>query len=219
MNIIVVGGGNVGYYLVKDLKAAGHGVILMEKDRQRAARLYEDLGDLVRQGDGCESRTMQELGIGQCDLVVAATGEDEDNLIVCQMARECFGVKRTIARVNSPANEALFTELGITTTVSSTRIIFNLIEQEIETDHIVPLAALARGNLEVVSVELSDHSKMVGRSVGEITLPADAHIVAILRGDKGMLPSPKAILEAGDVVLTLVKADRESELHHVFEGH
>ncbi len=219
MNIIVVGGGNVGYYLVKDLKAAGHNVILMEKDRQRAARLYEDLGDLVRQGDGCESRTMQDLGIGQCDLVVAATGEDEDNLIVCQMARECFGVKRTIARVNSPANEALFTELGITTTVSSTRIIFNLIEQEIETDHIVPLAALARGNLEVVSVELSDHSKMVGRSVSEITLPADAHIVAILRGDKGMLPSPKAILEAGDIVLTLVKADRESELHHVFEGH
>ncbi|MEY3602479.1 MAG: hypothetical protein RL169_1723, partial [Armatimonadota bacterium] len=97
MNIIVVGGGNVGYYLVKDLKAAGHSVILMEKDRQRAARLYEDLGDLVRQGDGCESRTMQDLGIGQCDLVVAATGEDEDNLIVCQMARECFGVKRTIA--------------------------------------------------------------------------------------------------------------------------
>jgi trk system potassium uptake protein TrkA len=219
MNIIVVGGGNVGYYLVKDLKAAGHGVILMEKDRQRAARLYEDLGDLVRQGDGCESRTMQELGIGQCDLVVAATGEDEDNLIVCQMARECFGVKRTIARVNSPANEALFTELGITTTVSSTRIIFNLIEQEIETDHVVPLAALARGNLEVVSVELSSLSKMVGRSVSEITLPADAHIVAILRGDKGMLPSPKAILEAGDIVLTLVKADRESELHHVFEGH
>jgi trk system potassium uptake protein TrkA len=219
MNIIVVGGGNVGYYLVKDLKAAGHSVILMEKDRQRAARLYEDLGDLVRQGDGCESRTMQELGIGQCDLVVAATGEDEDNLIVCQMARECFGVKRTIARVNSPANEALFTELGITTTVSSTRIIFNLIEQEIETDHVVPLAALARGNLEVVSVELSSHSKMVGRSVSEITLPADAHIVAILRGDKGMLPSPKAILEAGDIVLTLVKADRESELHHVFEGH
>jgi trk system potassium uptake protein TrkA len=176
MNIIVVGGGNVGYYLVKDLKAAGHSVILMEKDRQRAARLYEDLGDLVRQGDGCESRTMQDLGVGQCDLVVAATGEDEDNLIVCQMALECFGVKRTIARVNSPANEALFSELGITTTVSSTRIIFNLIEQEIETDHIVPLAALARGNLEVVSVELSDHSKMVGRSVGEITLPADAHI-------------------------------------------
>ena len=219
MNIIVVGGGNVGYYLVKDLKAAGHSVILMEKDRQRAARLYEDLGDLVRQGDGCESRTMQDLGIGQCDLVVAATGEDEDNLIVCQMARECFGVKRTIARVNSPANEALFTELGITTTVSSTRIIFNLIEQEIETDHVVPLAALARGNLEVVSVELSSLSKMVGRSVSEITLPADAHIVAILRGDKGMLPSPKAILEAGDIVLTLVKADRESELHHVFEGH
>ena len=108
MNIIVVGGGNVGYYLVKDLKAAGHSVILMEKDRQRAARLYEDLGDLVRQGDGCESRTMQDLGVGQCDLVVAATGEDEDNLIVCQMARECLGVKRTIARVNSPANEALF---------------------------------------------------------------------------------------------------------------
>lgn len=218
MHIIVVGGGNVGYYLVKDLKAAGHNVILMEKDRQRAAHLYEDLGDLVRQGDGCEARTMRALKADTCDLIVAATGEDEDNLIVCQLARECFGVKRTIARVNSPANEALFAQLGITTTVSSTRIIFNLIEQEIDTDYIVPVAALARGNLEVVSVELSAQSRVVGRPIGEVVMPPESHIVALLRGDKGILPSPKVILTAGDVVLALVRIDRESELKHVFDG-
>ncbi|WP_309697180.1 TrkA family potassium uptake protein [Armatimonas sp.] len=216
MYVIIIGGGNVGYYLTKDLVGAGHEVLLLEKERARAQRLAEDLGEVVQQGDGCEARVMEEMGFARADVIVAATGEDEDNLIVCQMAKQRFGITRTIARVNSPANEALFAQLGIDTTVSATRLIFNLIEQEIEVDHLIPVAALARGHLEIVSIELSDQSPVVGRSIGEIALPGDAHIIAILRNDKGMLPSPNAILQVGDTVLTLVQQDQEPDLHGVF---
>src|SRR5919205_1439996 len=152
MYCVVVGGGNVGYYLTKDLVSAGHEVLLLEKDRGRAARLVEELGEVALQGDGCEVRVMEETGFGRADVIVAVTGDDEDNLVVCQMAKRKFDVPRTIARVNSPTNEAIFGKLGIDTTVSSTRIIFNLIEQEIETDQVVPLAALSRGNLEIVAI-------------------------------------------------------------------
>ncbi|WP_395091492.1 potassium channel family protein [Armatimonas sp.] len=216
MYVIIIGGGNVGYYLTKDLVGAGHEVLLLEKERARAQRLAEDLGEVVQQGDGCEARVMEEMGFARADVIVAATGEDEDNLIVCQMAKQRFGITRTIARVNSPANEALFAQLGIDTTVSATRLIFNLIEQEIEVDHLIPVAALARGHLEIVSIELSELSPVVGRSIGEIALPGDAHIIAILRNDKGMLPSPNAILQVGDTVLTLVQQDQEPDLHGVF---
>ncbi len=218
MYVIIIGGGNVGYYLTKDLVNAGHEVLLLEKDRARAQRLTEDLGEVVQQGDGCEARTMEEMGFARADVIVAATGEDEDNLIVCQMAKQRFGITRTISRVNSPANEALFAQLGIDTTVSATRLIFNLIEQEIEVDHLIPVAALARGHLEIVSIELSDQSPVVGRAIGEIALPGEAHIIAILRGDKGLLPSPNAILQVGDTVLTLVQQEQESDLHGVFSA-
>jgi trk system potassium uptake protein TrkA len=218
MYVIVIGGGNVGYYLTKDLSVAGHEVLLLEKERMRAQRLVEELGEVALQGDGCEARVMEEVGFGRADVIVAVTGEDEDNLIVCQMAKQRFNVPRTIARVNSPHNEALFAQLGIDTTVSSTRIIFNLIEQEIESDHVVPLAALARGNLEIVSIELSDRSPVTGRAVGEVALPGDAHIVAILRGSKALLPSPNAVLQTGDTLLTLVATERECDLRGVFAG-
>ena len=216
MYVIIIGGGNVGYYLTKDLVGAGHEVLLLEKERARAQRLAEDLGEVVQQGDGCEARVMEEMGFARADVIVAATGEDEDNLIVCQMAKQRFGITRTISRVNSPANEALFAQLGIDTTVSATRLIFNLIEQEIEVDHLIPIAALARGHLEIVSIELSENSPVVGRAIGEIALPGDAHIIALLRDDKGLLPSPNAILQVGDTVLTLVQQDQESALHGVF---
>lgn len=219
MYCIVVGGGNVGYYLTKDLVAAGHEVLLLEKSRARAAQLIEELGEIALQGDGCEVRVMEEVGFGRADIIVAVTGEDEDNLVVCQMAKRKFDVPRTIARVNSPTNEAIFSKLGIDTTVSSTRIIFNLIEQEIETDQLVPLAALARGNIEIVAIELSEHSPVVGKRIREVILPQEAHIVSIIRNEKGLLPGPETLLQTGDSVLTLVSTNREGELRGVFEAH
>lgn len=218
MYCVLVGGGNVGYYLTKDLVAAGHEVLLIEKDRSRAARLIEEFGEIAIQGDGCEVRQMEEAGFGRADVIIAVTGDDEDNLVVCQMAKRKFDVPRTIARVNSPANEAIFSKLGIDTTVSSTRIIFNLIEQEIETDQVVPLAALSRGNLEVVEIDLSNQSPVVGQRIGDVGLPAEAHIISIIRSDKGMLPNPETVLAAGDSVLALVNTDLESALRETFSG-
>lgn len=218
MYCIVVGGGNVGYYLTKDLSAAGHEVLLLEKDRIRAGRLVEDMGETALQGDGCEVRVMEETGFARADVIVAVTGDDADNLVVCQMAKRKYNVPRTIARVNSPTNEALFARLGIDTTVSSTRIIFNLIEQEIQSNTVVPVAALAKGNLEIVSIEMGANSPVIGRRVDALPLPAEAHIVTIIREDKGMLPTPEMTLEIGDSVLALVDTEREDDLRKVFQA-
>jgi trk system potassium uptake protein len=216
MYCIVVGGGKVGYYLTKDLAKAGHEVVLLEKERGRAARLVEELGDLILQGDGCEAKIMESVGFGRADLVVAVTGEDEDNLVVCQMAKLAFNVPRTIARVNSPANEEIFATLGIDTTVSATRLLFNLIEQEIESDTIVPLAALSKGNLEIVQIELSDHSPVLGKTIAELYLPSEGHIIALIRNEHGLIPTPQTRLAEGDIVLTLVETQHEGALRAIF---
>jgi trk system potassium uptake protein TrkA len=216
MYCIVVGGGKVGYYLTKDLAKAGHEVVLLEKDRARAGRLTEELGELVIQGDGCEAKIMEAVGFGRADMVIAVTGEDEDNLVVCQMAKKAFDVPRTIARVNSPANEPVFAKLGIDTTVSATRLLFNLIEQEVESDTVIPLAALSRGNLEIVEIELSDHSPVVGKTIAELYLPAEGHIMALIREEHGIIPNPTTQLEVGDLVLALVETQHEAALRAVF---
>ena len=131
MYVIIVGGGNVGYYLAKQLFAAKHEVLLLEKDRPRYRTISEELGEVVMQGDGCEVAQQTEAGFGRADAVVAVTGSDDDNLVVCQMAKLEHNVPRTISRVNDPRNEKLFHKLGVDATVSSTKIIYNLIEQEV----------------------------------------------------------------------------------------
>ena len=158
MYIVIVGGGNVGYYLAKTLSTTSHEVLLMEKDRQVHRMIAEELGEIAVQGDGCEVRLLEEAGVGRADVVVAATGDDEDNLVICQMSKRMFNVPRTIARVNNPLNEDLFHRFGIDATVSSTKIIYNLIEQEIQTGQVTPLAALKRGRLEIVDIEISENS-------------------------------------------------------------
>ena len=116
----------------------------MEKDRRRQAMLAEEIGEVVMQGDGCEVRVMNEAGFGRADVIVAVTGDDEDNLVICQMAKKKFTAPRTVARVNNPDNLKLFEKLGIDTTVSSTQIIFNLLEQQIEPGEIIPVGALQK---------------------------------------------------------------------------
>src|SRR2546423_2122261 len=189
MYVIIVGGGGVGYYLARTLLRTNHEVLLLERDRATHKRLAEELGEVVMQGDGCEVRIMEEAGGARADAIVAATGDDEDNLVICQMAKMKFNVPRTIARVNNPRNEDLFNRLGIDATVSSTRIIFNLIEQEIETGEVIPLAALKRGNIEIVEIEIGPKSPVLNRSITQLELPQDALIISILRGGHGMLPT------------------------------
>ncbi len=129
MFVLVVGGGKVGYYLTKELIESGHEVVLMEKDRARAAQIVDELGSIVVAHDGCEGKYLGEAGSNRADIVAAVTGDDEDNLVICQMAKHHFDVPRTIARVNNPKNEALFRHLGVDELISPTRMILGSIEQ------------------------------------------------------------------------------------------
>lgn len=216
MYVILAGGGKVGYYLTKTLIDEGHEVLLIEKNRGKAADLAEELGEVVAAGDACEVRTMSEIGMERADVVVAVTGDDEDNLVVCQMAKRRFHVPRTIARVNNPKNEDIFQRLGIDATVSSTRIIFNLIEQQIETDEVIPIAALERGNIEIVEIDLGPNSPVVGKKIPSVTMPQEAVIISIVRDEHAILPNLDVELKEGDSVIALVTADKEAELRNVF---
>jgi len=216
MYVIVAGGGKVGHYLTRALIEAGHEVLVVEKDRARSAYLTEQLGEVVTTGDACEVRTMKEIGMERADVVVAVTGDDEDNLVICQMAKRRFHVPRTIARVNNPQNEDIFQRLGIDSTVSSTKIIFNLIEQQIETGEVIPLAALQRGNIELVEVDLGPDSPVVGKRIPYIGLPEEALIISIVRDGHAILPNIDVEFKEGDTVITLVTADKEATLRNVF---
>jgi trk system potassium uptake protein TrkA len=217
MYIIIVGGGNVGYYLAKTLVGARHEVLLLEKDRPRYRTISEELGEVVMQGDGCQADIQAEAGFGRADVVVAVTGSDDDNLVVCQMAKMEFNVPRTISRVNDPRNELLFEQLGIDATVSSTKIIYNLIEQEVGGGEVIPLAALNRGNIEIVEIEIGPKSPVTGKEIRELTLPAETLIMSIIRNEHGILPAAETRLTTGDSVIALVNADKEHELRVIFE--
>lgn len=142
MYVIVVGGGKVGYYLAKSLLEEGHEVLVIEKEAGKCAALTDELGVSVMQGDGCEASVMEEAGMGRADVVAAVTGDDEDNLVVCQVAKHKFDVARTIARINNPKNEKILRKLGIDVTVSSTELILSQIERVIPAQRLVHLLSL-----------------------------------------------------------------------------
>jgi trk system potassium uptake protein len=213
--IIVVGGGNVGTYLANRLLKEGHEVLLLEKDPSQLGRLQSQVGDIVAIGDGCEARVQREVGFERAEVVAAVTGEDEDNLIVCQMARNTWGVERTVARVNDPRHAQFFTEVGISGVVSATNILYNLIEQEISLGEVIPLAALRRGNIEIVEATLTSRSPSVGKKIKEISLPAKSNIVWLLRGEDGLLVDGETLLQVGDLVVVLVPTEDEAALREV----
>lgn len=215
MYVIVIGGGKVGYYLTKTLSREGHEVLLMEKDPKRAAVLSEGLGDLVLQGDGCEVRTQEEAGMERADVVAAVTGDDEDNLVIAQIAKRRFEVPRAVARINDPKNQAVFKALGIDTTVSATEIIYHMIEQQIPSGDVVPLALLRDSNIEILEVELAARSPWVGRTLKQLPLPDETLVICVVRNGAPSLPSADEKFQAGDTVIALVGAAQETALRNL----
>lgn len=218
MYVIVIGAGKVGYYLTRTLMAEDHEVTLIEKDPGRVAQLTSRFGDSVIVGDGCEVRVMQDVGMGRADCVVAVTGHDEDNLIICQMAQRHFRVPRQIARVNNPKNEAIFHLLGITETVSSTRIIYSLIDQEVETGESLLLTALKRGKIVIVSVDLTADSPAAGSMVKDIHLPGECVLAVIILEEHILLPSGTTKLEPGDTVIGVANPEDQQALRAALVG-
>lgn len=216
MYIVIIGGGNVGAQLTKRLATRNHEVVLVEKDGRQAQKLANHLGEEhVMYGDGCDLRFQKEAGFGRADVVIAVTGEDEDNLVACQLAKEYWHVNRVIARVNDPGHEPVFKDVGIDDTVSATGIIFSLIDQQVSADELVPVGHLHRGAVEVVESTLSENSPIVGKAVREVTLPNGSFIVYILRDTVGMSVTGDTVFQAGDMVVALVPTARAQDLRAV----
>ena len=160
MYVIVVGGGKVGYYLTKELLAAGHELVLLEKDAHRARQIADEVGSIVLNRDGCEGKHLEEAGANRAAIICAVTGDDEDNLVVCQMAKHHFDVPRTIARVNNPRNESLFRHLGVDEIINPTRMALAAIEQDIPVHELLHLAQLQGGEVELLEAQIDGGSPL-----------------------------------------------------------
>jgi trk system potassium uptake protein len=213
--IIVAGGGKVGYYLTQHLITEGHEVLLIERNPSRVTEINDVLGAVAIIGDGAEASTLVAAGAPRADVVVAVTGEDEDNLVICQVAREKFHVGRTIARVNNPKNEHLFRMLGVDVTVSQTNYILNLIEQAIPERSFIHLLDLRHEDLAIVDAKISESSAVAHRSISEIELPQNTAITAIARGPNLIVPNPATELLPGDDVIAVAHREQEDELRRL----
>jgi trk system potassium uptake protein TrkA len=214
--IIVIGGGKVGYYLAKELVEEGHEVLVIEKDSAKCDRIAEELGDIVLLGDGCEASTMEMAGFNRADMLIAVTGDDEDNLAACQVAKAKFNLPRTVARINNPKNEEIFKRLGIDTTVSATAAILAHIEQELPTHPLIHLLTLKGSGLEIVEVKVPDTAAVVGRRVRDISLPEQSLIVLIVdREGAPRVPGIDEVIRAGDEVVAVARTEAEDALRMV----
>ena len=218
MYIIVVGAGKVGYFLAKRLCASKHSVSVVDKDKDVCEEIAKGLEALVIQGDGCEPRILEEAGVARADVVAAVTGDDEDNLIVCQLAKEKFGIRRTVGRVNNPDNEHTFSELGIDVPVDSTKIIAKIIEEEVSFSDFVNLMSFKRGKLAIVRVDLPQDSPVINKEVKDIQLPPDSVLVSIVRGEEVIVPKGDTVLNAGDDIIALTLIGNEPPLLNLLVG-
>ncbi|MFI5226192.1 MAG: potassium channel family protein [Candidatus Limnocylindrales bacterium] len=213
MFVLVVGGGKVGYYLSKELVEAGHEVVLLEKDPGRASEIADEIGSIVLAHDGCEGKYLGEAGANRADIVAAVTGDDEDNLVICQMAKHHFDVPRTIARVNNPKNEALFQHLGVDEIISPTRMILGSIEQDIPVHELLHLGTLGGSDLELIEAPLLAGSPAIGLAPNDLAIPEGCSLFAVVRDGRAMPLRPDTILVEGDKVIAIGPAECEEALH------
>ena len=219
MYVIVVGGGKVGYYLAKELLEGNHEVLVIELDGAKCARIAEELGDIVLKGDGCEAATAEIAGFGRADMVCAVTGDDEDNLVTCQMAKAKFNVPRTVARLNNPKNKRIFKLLGIDTTVSATAAILAQIEQELPTHVTIPILQLKNG-LELVGLKMPPDAAVVGKRIKDLLMPHGSLVVLVVGKDGApRTTTPDTVLQAEDEVVAVTSPENEEALRTVLTQH
>jgi trk system potassium uptake protein TrkA len=219
MRVGIAGAGAVGVFIANDLRGAGHDVLLIEQQPGVKERADTDPGIEWFIGDACEVSSLREAGLEKCDVVVAATGDDEDNLVVSLLAKTEFAVPRVIARVNNPKNEWLFNEnWGVDLSVSTPHLITALVEEAVEVGRLVRILQFERGQARLVEVTLAEDSAVVDRAISEIDLPRDATFVAIVRDEHVVMPRGDSVFEAGDEVLAMVTPDSEEEVRRLLTG-
>lgn len=212
---VIVGGGKIGYFLARSLINRDYEVVLMEKSLSNFRRLQADLGDVVMLGDGCDPLMLKAAGVERSSLLVAATGDDADNLVVSQMAAHCFNCQRIICRINNPANEDLFEALGVTERVSSTATILNLLGQKVGQSPVVLLGNLEHSDLEAVELIVNDDSPFVGMPLGDAQMLKGSIMVAVIHQGNARVASPEIVLQPGDVLIALIPRELESTLREM----
>jgi trk system potassium uptake protein TrkA len=218
MYVIVAGGGKVGFYLAKELVQQNNEVLIIEQDTRRAAEIEAELGAIVMVGDAAETTTLGEAGAVRADLVAAVTGDDEDNLVICQVAKVRFHCGRTIARINNPKNAEIFHRLGIDDTVSATDVVLSVIEQEIPRRHLVPLLRLRNTDVEIVEAKIEEGSAVAGHRLKDIDLPTQASVAVIIRDGTAIFPTPDTPILIGDELVAFTTSQNESALLQALMG-
>jgi len=218
MYIIIVGAGKIGYFLAKRLSANKHTVSIVEKDKQICEEIAREIEALVINGDGCDPHILEEAGITRADVVAAVTGDDEDNLIICQLAKELFKIHRTVGRVNNPENEHTFSELSVDVPIDSTKIISKIIEEEVSFSDFVNLMSFKRGKLAIVRLDLPDDSPVISKRVQDIQLPPDSVLVSIVRGEEVIVPRGDTVLKPGDDIIAITLIGNEPQLLNLLVG-
>ena len=213
MYVIIVGGGRVGYFLTKALLEEKHEVVLVEKEAAICDAINEELGSVCIRGDGSEVAILSDIGTNRADMLIAVTGEDEDNLVACQIAKHHFKVARTVARVTNPINAPLFKKLGVDITVVSTNLILESIEAEVPTHPLTHLLSISDRGLEIVDIRVFKNSSTVGMAIKDLSLPPGSVLALIIRkGVRPFVPSAETILLADDQVIAATPAEAEAYL-------
>ena len=216
MYVIVAGGGKVGANVARSLLRMEHEVTVIEQRPDRFAKLEEEFEHQVHNGDATELYVLERAGIRRPpDLVIAVTGDDEDNMVIGQLAREKYGVQKVIARVNDPRNQTYFDLLGITPTVCATSSILALVEHEVPEHDMIHLLELRKENLEIVEVMIDRESPSVGKRVAKLSLPEGARLISVVREGAAEIADEATELRAGDQVLAILEPGKEDELRRV----
>jgi trk system potassium uptake protein TrkA len=210
--IVIAGAGKVGWNLARELLDKGNEVTLLENDRRRYLTVEQELEHSIQYGDATELWVLERAGIQRADLVIAVTGDDEDNILICQVAKEKYMVERIVARVNNPRNLQHFKLLGIHPAVSATDLILRLIEHEVPQYGLVHLLDLAEERLEIIELIVAEDAPVAGKRVDEVVLPDGSLIISILRGGSGFVPKPDSAIQPGDEVLVVLDPGLEGQI-------
>jgi trk system potassium uptake protein TrkA len=215
IHIVISGGGKVGSFLARQLSEKGHNVVVIEKNEGICGRLATSKSLLVIQGDACDYRYQEEARVDRADVFAAVTGDDDDNLVACQLAKTSFNVPRTVARVNNPKNERIFNLMGIDA-ISSTTVIGRLIEEETTVGDIITLHILQKGKLAIVEVDVPDSGgNSCQKMIKDLGLPQGCVLVSVIRGEELIIPRGDNKLQPGDSVIAVTDVDKEEGLKKI----